>query len=242
MKTAPARQETPLISIIIPAFKIDIELRRCIDSVRTACPDPNKCEIIVVVPPRELSKDDNLLIGERLIAESHPSIYGAMNDGISASAGRYMYFLGKDDIVLPRFREALDRLESSLPSALFFDVYWGAKGIYSGRPSRLNIIKSNLCHQGIIYSRETIKRWGPYVRKMKVQADHLLNIRLLWDRECAHRFEYINMPLTWYSDAGFSSQNASDPTFWRLYPLILEKYVGKWAAGLLILYRKLRSR
>lgn len=242
MNTASNSHFEPLLSVIIPAFTVDIELRRCVDSVRIACPDAQRCEIIVVLPARELKRIDRLSIGECFIAEKHPSIYGAMNSGVTASTGRFLYFLGKDDIVLPRFREALNALETDSPSALFFDVLWGTAGILSSRPSRWKIIKRNLCHQGVIYSRDAICKFGPYVRRMRVQADHLLNIQLLWDSEQARRFKYLPLPLAWYSDAGFSSQDARDPTFWRLYPLILEKYVGKWAACLLSIHRKLRGR
>ncbi|BAZ90490.1 glycosyltransferase [Cylindrospermopsis raciborskii] len=230
----------PLISIIIPAREADIELRRCIDSVRIACPDHGKCQVIVVLPVTEIDKASLLLPEEYVITERKPGIYSAMNNGVSASSGRYLYFLGKDDIVLPRFSEALDLLESKSPDSLFFDVFWGVKGLVRGNPSRWRIILENICHQGIIYSREVLLIHGPYLTKMHVKADHLLNIRLLWDRVYSFQVEYMSLPLVWYSGTGFSSVN-TDSSFWHLYPLILQKYVGKWAACLLIAYRKLRT-
>ena len=195
-----------------------------------------------MLPRREFEKGRALLPDERLIAESRASIYGAMNDGIAASTGRYLYFVGKDDIVLPPFCEALALIESRHPSALFFDVFWGTRGVYRGRPSRWGVLVRNLCHQGIIYSREVVLRHGPYLRKMRVQADHLLNIRLLWDRDFAPRVSYMCHPLAWYSGAGFSVQTARDPVFWRLYPVIMRRHVGTWATCLLVTSRKLRGR
>ena len=183
-----------------------------------------------------------LLPAERVLAERHPSIYGAMNDGIAASAGRYLYFLGKDDIVLPPFRDVFAILEARRPSALFFDVYWGTGGVYTGRPSRWGVLIRNLCHQGIIYSRGALARHGPYLRRMRVQADHLLNIRLLWDRDPATRTHYLHRSLAWYSGGGFSVQIGRDPVFWRLYPTTMRRYVGTWAACLLVVSRKLRGR
>jgi glycosyltransferase involved in cell wall biosynthesis len=230
-----------LISIIIPAREADVELRRCIDSVRVACPDHQKCQIIVVLPASEIDKAIILLPEEDIITERKPGIYGAMNTGVVASLGRYLYFLGKDDIVLPRFSQALELLELESPDSLFFDVFWGVKGVVSGKPSRWRILLKNICHQGIIYSREILLTHGPYLARMCVQADHLLNIRLLWNSSQSLRIEYMRLPLAWYSDTGFSTVNACDPTFWRLYPLILQKYVGKWAACLVIIYRKLRG-
>ncbi len=164
-----------------------------------------------------------------------------MNDGVAASTGRYLYFLGKDDIVLPGFGEALRQIDRQRPAALFFDVYWGGRGVYSGRPSRWRLLVRNLCHQGIVYSREAFRRHGPYQRRMRVQADHLLNIRLLWDRSTAGQIAYIARALVWYSGTGFSA-TSRDPLFWRLYPLIMRRYVGAWAACLLVVSRRLRGR
>ena len=74
---------------------------------------------------------------------------------------------------------------------------------------------------------------------MRVQADHLLNIKLLWDRAAGPRIRYLDQPLAWYSGDGFSTQHR-DPTFWRLYPTIMRRYVGTWAMCLLNGYRTLR--
>jgi hypothetical protein len=239
---APASMdEVPVLSIVIPAFMADLELRRCVDSVRIACPDRARCEVIVVLPAGRVPDAQRWLPDEHVLAERHPSIYGAMNDGAAASRGRYLYFLGKDDIVLPGFAQVVAELESSTPRALFFDVYWGGRGVYSGRPSRLRLLTRNLCHQGIVYARDTFNEHGPYLRRMTVQADHLLNIRVLWDAASSGRIAYLPLALTWYSGAGFSAQRASDPLFWRLYPATLRKHVGGWAAGVLWAWRKLRG-
>lgn len=232
----------PSLSIVIPALEADTELRRCVDSVRIACGDRVRCEVLVVVPMHSVQATRAMLPLERIVIERRPGIYGAMNDGIEASTGRYLYFLGKDDIVLPRFDDVIRILEEQSPAALFFDVYWGTSGVFSGRPSRWRVLVRNLCHQGIVYSREAISSYGPYVRKMRVQADHLLNIRLLWDRGVARKFAYLGLPLVWYSGTGFSVKTARDPVFWRLYPLTLRRYVGSWAALLLVASRKLRGR
>jgi len=192
-----------------------------------------------VVPERCARDARSSFPDEVVIRERFSSIYGAMNDGVARSKGQYVYFLGKDDIVLPGLVSALTILSNQSPSVVFGDVYWGDRGIHSGKPSKLKIIGKNLCHQGIIYSRETILKYGPYIRRMKVQADQLVNTRILWDREGDNNFVYLDKPLAWYSGAGYSS-SVRDPLFWRLHPLILEKYVGAWAACLLKLYRRLK--
>jgi len=232
----------PLVSVVIPTLVADLELRRCVDSVRLVCPQAATCEVVIVAPPGQVQAILALLPGETVIAERRPSIYGAMNDGVAASHGEYLYFLGKDDIVLPSFARMLQVLGTERPGAIFGDVYWGASGIYPGRPSRWRVLVRNFCHQGIVYSRDAFRRHGPYNRKMRVQADHLLNIRLLWDRGRSGRILYFPQPLAWYSGAGFSIHQARDPVFWKLYPTIMKRFVGGWARLLLVSTRKLRGR
>ncbi|MEJ7138192.1 glycosyltransferase [Amphibiibacter pelophylacis] len=233
----------PLLSVIIPAIEVDLELKRCIDSVRLACgTDESRCEIVLVMPSCQLEVAQASMAGvTTFVAETRKGIYAAMNDGIRMSCGRYLFFLGKDDIILLPFGNVLDELAKVGGYAVFCDVYWGDKGVYSGRPSKWRVLLRNLCHQGIIYSREVIDEHGPYLRRMRVQADHLLNIRLLWDSRFAADVRYYRGGRVWYASEGFSSV-ARDPLFWRLYPLILKRYVAPAAGVLLSASRWLRGK
>lgn len=233
----------PLLSVIIPALDIDLELERCIGSVRLAFGETDdRVEIVLVAPGSRIGLAKERLQGvAQFVAETRRGIYGAMNDGIRASTGRYLYFLGKDDIVLAPFSKVMDQLSENGGSAAFFDVYWGAQGIYSGKPSKWRLLTRNLCHQGIVYSREVIDKHGPYLSRMKVQADHLLNIRLLWDAQFAATVRYMPGARVWYASEGFSSV-ARDPVFWRLYPVILKRYVSPIASALLVISRHVRGR
>ena len=231
----------PLLSIIVPVLEPDAELDRCLMAIRAAFHGDRLPEIVVVTPGGFTTNLSARLPWIRVTADSRKGIYAAMNDGARASRGRYLYFLGKDDIVLPAFGAALDVLRSDPPFALSCDIYWGDVGVYSGRPSRFGILARNICHQGVIYSREAFERHGPYLRRMRVQADHLLNIKVIWDRSIEVPMRYLDKPIVWYSGVGFSATNR-DPVFWRAYPTILRRYVGRWASALLSLYRCARGR
>lgn len=244
MKSKELQAAQPLLSVVIPSLCSDLELRRCVDSVRLAFSDDPRVEIIIVMPRAAVIAHDSFDNGGvrvRVVSERRKGIYSAMNDGIRASNAKYMYFLGKDDIVLPAFGQIISVLESASPSAVFCDVYWGASGVFSGRPSKWRVLIRNICHQGIVYSAEVIDEHGPYLRKMKVQADHLLNIKMLWDSLYSGRISYIPGARVWYSGDGYSA-TTRDAVFWRLYPLVLKKYVGRFAAAALIASRKLRFR
>lgn len=232
---------SPLLGIIVPVLEPDAEFTRCIHCIEAAFIGSRTPEVIIVTPLRFVEQIQNIFPWTRVCAETRKGIYGAMNDGASATRADYLYFLGKDDIVLPSFRSAVTLLERERPFVLCCDVYWGGHGKYRGAPSRFRLLARNLCHQGIIYSREAFLQHGPYNRKLRVQADHLLNIKILWDRKNSSRVLYLEKPLSWYSGDGFSLNNR-DFVFWRLYPIILSRYVGCWAGCLLNLYRSLRGR
>jgi glycosyltransferase involved in cell wall biosynthesis len=230
----------PLLSIIIPVLEPDAELDRCMQCIQGAFIGAPVPEVVVVTPRRFVAQTQFLFPWARVCAETRKGIYAAMNDGAHFSRGEYVYFLGKDDIVLPTLCKAVALLERERPFALFCDVYWGSRGVYRGAPSRIRLLARNLCHQGIVYSREAFDLHGPYLRRMRVQADHLLNIKILWDRKSGSRVRYLEEPLAWYSGDGFSMAHR-DPVFWRLYPTVMRRFVGSWAACLLTLYRRLRD-
>ena len=229
----------PLLSIVIPVLEPDAELTRCVHCIFGAAQDLQPLEVVIVTPSRYVTAITALYPSVLVCAETRRGIYSAMNDGAAASSGKYLYFIGKDDMMLSTLYEALKVLDRESPFTLFCDVYWGSRGIYSGKPSRLRLLARNFCHQGIIYSSEAFHKHGPYMRTMRVQADHFLNIKILWDPTSASRIFYLKKPLACYSGDGFSMVNR-DALFWRLYPNIMSRYVGRWAMYLLILYRLIR--
>lgn len=234
------KPDLPLLSIIVPTLEADRELDRCLASIELVCPDRAECEVVIVVPGAIASRVAQIYPAFRVVPDTRKGIYAAMNDGSKAARGLHLYYVGKDDIVLPAFADALRLLDRERPLTLFGDVYWGDQGIYRGAPSRFRLIGRNVCHQGIIYARSAFDRHGPYLRRMRLQADHLLNLKILWDRK-GPRPLYFDKPIAWYSGSGFSVVRGADPVFWRLYPTVLRRYVGAWAAAALTIYRKARG-
>lgn len=231
-----------LLTIVIPLLAPDDEFSRCMVSIACAFAGDEFPEVIVVTPSQHVETVQRAYPWARVLPEVTTGIYGAMNVGVRASAGEYLYFLGKDDILLPTLRIALHEIRNSRPFALFGDVYWGGRGVVSGGLSRFRLLTRNACHQGILYSREAMDLHGPYFRKMKLQADHLLNLKVMWDRKNASRICRLSVPLAWYSEEGLSSRVREDRIFRRLYPVVLRKYVGVWASCLLLVYRRVRGR
>ncbi len=219
-------------------MRVDLELRRCIASVQLALPAVPHCEILVVLPASQMEAAESLG-AVRVVAERRRGVYGAMNEGVAASSGAYLYFLGKDDILLPSVRDALALLAAQRPAALFCDVYWGDAGVRSCRPTKWLVLFNNVCQQGILYSRESVLRHGPFLRRLRVQADHLLNIKMLWDPACG-RVLYLPKPLAWYAATGLSAA-VRDATFYRIHPAIVRRYLGPVVAWLWHVYIGVRQ-
>lgn len=232
-----AAPDAPMLSVIIPALQVDLELRRCVDSVRLALPAEQR-EIVLVVPAGQLEAARGLEDVRVVIETRRGGVYGAMNDGAAASRGAYLYFLGKDDIVLPSAREALELLATGRPSVLFCDVYWGDAGVRSGRPWKWLVLFYNVCQQGIVYSRESWLRHGPFLRRLRVQADQLLNIKILWD-PVRGEVRYLRKPLAWYAATGVSFAKR-DAVFYRIHPAIVRRYLGPVVAWIWREYVKVR--
>lgn len=231
------------LSIIVPALRVDDDLRRCIASIRAARMDRGTYEVIVVLPDTQMAPARDAFTDIKLVPERRRGIYGAMNDGVRVSRGRYLYFLGQDDMVLEGFgRELVPMLQKSSAAAVFFDVYWGCEGIYRDRPSRWDVLRRNVCHQGVVYSTEVFRELGPYVRSMRIRADHFLNIKLLWTDHLRANVHYVPRPLAWFAGQGLSTTSPQDPVFDRLLPAIVGRYVGAWAQRVLVAKRLLGRR
>ena len=88
------------VSVILPALHPDNDYLRCLSSIRAALAGHVAYEIICVV------RDDKEFIGLKspdmhIFKENASGIYGAMNQGLQNTTGRYLYFVGQDDILLP---------------------------------------------------------------------------------------------------------------------------------------------
>ncbi len=100
-----------VISVIIPVYKAEAYLRRCVDSVRNQT--YQKLEIILVndgSPDQsgdiceEYAKKDPRI---RVIHKKNGGASSARNAGLDAATGNYISFVDSDDILHPRMLELL---------------------------------------------------------------------------------------------------------------------------------------
>lgn len=122
-----------MVSVIIPVYKSEQTLRRCVESVLSQ--DYSDFEIILVVdgPPDgsgilalELSKMDERIF---VINQSNQGVSKARNSGIMEARGEYIRFLDSDDYLpagaLGCMVKAITRDDSDLVIAGFHHLYYG---------------------------------------------------------------------------------------------------------------------
>jgi len=214
----------PDLSIILPTLLPNNDHIRCISSIRAALTNKILYEIIIVTPDvvffDDLAGHDNL----HIFAEDYPGIYGAMNTGIKRAVGRYLYFIGQDDILLPSSVGAILQGKENGAELILANVFWGNNKIFKNHPFITYLAWINWCHQGIFYNRERfIKEIGEYPVQFKAQADHYVNI--VFSSTPLLNITKYHGCIAWYSADGFSTQSP-DLVFRPVFPSLVRKHIG----------------
>ena len=105
--------EKSLISVIIPVYRVEQYLRRCVDSVLAQT--YSRIQVILVddgspddcpaICDAYAAKDDRV----QVIHQENAGLSGARNAGIEAAEGQYLAFVDSDDYLAPEFLECLYR-------------------------------------------------------------------------------------------------------------------------------------
>lgn len=174
------------ISIVIPVYEMPAALREALESIIEQ--RGVSWEIIVC----DGGNDEETL---ELIAQfTHhgvvhlrqfdTGVYAAMNHGLSAASGEWVYFLGADDRLahpqaLFNLLKAADHT-CSLVCGRVHNLAPRAKGVpeyHSPHWSRGLLFKNTVHHQGCIYRREHLTHYE-YPDDLKVLGDYHLNLWL----------------------------------------------------------------
>lgn len=224
MNSGSSNMSNPFFSIIIPTFNSAKTLSNCLDSIINQ--SFQNFEVVIV---DGISKDDTLNIIRQytstnskitFYSENDNGVYDAMNKGIDRAKGKWMYFMGSDDLLYSV--DTLSIVEKSIVisknckiiygnAIIIGDTSWAKDGqIYDGLFNTKKVLKRNICHQAIFYNHDFVKRKiGKYNLKYKVCADWDFNLRC-WSLV---KFQYLNIIISKFSNGGLSSQNISDDQF-----------------------------
>lgn len=226
----------PELSVILPALNADADFFRCVSAVRAALANKLSFEIVSVVPATEdfsgLSSPDL-----RIVCEQGVGIYAAMNTGLSCAKGRYVYFIGQDDVLLPEVVHALTNGARLKADIILGDVFWGSHKIFRNRRSPYSLMWTNWCHQATIYRRNIFREHNvSFPEKFRVQADHYVNIVLAAGKGLT--VVKHSACIAWYSAEGFSA-TSRDSEFRAAFPQIVREQFGLLSFWIVVLRRAL---
>ncbi len=243
----------PLLSIITVTYNAEHFINTCIEKLQ-AQTFKNFEHIIV----DGASTDNTLSIvldqqklhnNIALISEPDKGIYDAMNKGINASRGEWIFFLGADDYFYTN--TILEEVEHYLTGCKYNILYgnvWYQKlnKIYDGEFDIEKILKHNICHQSIFYNQTVFKLHGQFNLKYKQEADYEFNLRCWLQKRVIHQF--IPYTIAFYSDGGNSSF-ARDTDLVKDYPKLITHLIASSRDSVLnkiknfaIAYRKILLR
>lgn len=129
---------TPFLTVVVPVYRVEPFLRRCLDSILAGAPDGVE---VVAVDDRSPDRCGDLLDAyqraDRRVRVLHlhenVGLGRARNAGLDAARGEYVWFVDSDDW-LPRGSVAavVDRLRAARPDVLMVDherVYVGGRRV-----------------------------------------------------------------------------------------------------------------
>jgi glycosyltransferase involved in cell wall biosynthesis len=202
--------DAPYLSIIIPTRQAERTLRVALGTVLGQ--SFTGLEVLVM---DSVSTDGTLAIARgtndprvRIFSEPDKGVYDAMNKGIRAARGEFVYFLGSDDWL--QDERVLEDVFSTKDIDQF-DVLYGNvvstsfKGAYDGVFTYEKLLRRNVSHQACFYRRSLFARLGDYSLRYRAYADWEYNIRCFGNESV--RLHYIDRIIAGFGADGLSSRH-----------------------------------
>lgn len=206
-----------IFSIIVPVYNAAGTLENCLDSI--CCQSFTDFEIILM---DGASVDDSLQVAKkyadhysniRIITGKDHGIYDAMNKGIKAAKGEWLYFMGSDDILFDKnVLESLFKYINAGCDIIYGNSLWvpdNRKEV--GEWDYLQLLNMSINHQRIFYRSTLFEKLGAFNESYKIASDYELNIRFFCDPGVKKK--YINSTIARYHSGGYSA-NKIDGAFW----------------------------
>jgi glycosyltransferase involved in cell wall biosynthesis len=212
----------PTISVIIVSYNAAKHLRSCLERIRQQHCDDLQL-IIIDGGSKDGTTDIIVEYGDLVdywISEPDKGIYDAMNKGIDHIKGKWVLFLGADDLLEDGFKSMIAEL--TIPSAIYYGMVNVNKVIYKDEYSAYRLAKLNICHQAIFYPSSVFRKYR-YNLKYPVWADWFLNIQC-WN-DSSFPFVYKGHLIATFGLDGISS-TIPDLQFQKDRRKIVLQYLG----------------
>lgn len=201
----------PLITIAIVVRNRVADLPNALESVKKQAFDD--FELLVIDGGSTDGTVDLLRAESRVdfwLSEPDRGIYDAMNKAVRAARGRWVYFLGSDDVL----RDILPHASAYLkdPRSIYYgNVYRkGTKKIYDGKFGPWKLLRRNICQQAIFYPRSVFEH-HQFSLQYHLLADWEFNLRCYADPR--YSFSYIPLTVADYDDISGASSIVRDERF-----------------------------
>jgi len=206
----------PLVSVVIVVYNAAGTLSQAIESVTSQTYSNRE---LVIIDGK--SNDGSLEVIQThkkniayFISEKDNGVYDAMNKGIAAAKGEWIYFLGADDILHDKL--VLQNVFSSAGISGADFLYGNTRlmvgnRIIGGSRTYRQLIDANISHQAIFYQRNIFSRIGNYDLRYRILADYDLNLRIFKDEQI--RKKYLDINICLFNNKGGLSNTTIDLPF-----------------------------
>ena len=197
-----------LISIIIVIFNANKTINYTIDSILAQTYN-NKEIVVIDGNSNDGSIETVKKFGNKIdyfISEKDEGVYDAMNKGIKASKGEWVFFLGADDVLFDKnvLSNIFNTNSFNEIDFLYGDVVLTSnKKNYGGERTYMSLVDKNICHQAIFYKRNIFNKIGNYNLNYKILSDFNTNVRIFENVEL--KKQYLNQTVSIYNNKGLSS-------------------------------------
>jgi glycosyltransferase involved in cell wall biosynthesis len=201
------KRRRPMVSVITVVFNGDKTLEDTIKSVIKQ--DYDSFEYLIIDGG---SQDGTLKIIQEYeqqidywISEPDNGIYDAMNKGIELANGRWIYFIGADDVLVGDTVLSQVFKQKLRGDLIYGNVLWGDTGkVYDGPFTLAKLKGGNICQQAIFYRRSLLYKLGKFNTKYRYLADWVFNMRAFakWNIKAI----YIDTIVARYALSGISSR------------------------------------
>lgn len=198
----------PKLSIIIPSYNNADQLSTLLDSIKSQI--FGDFEVLVIDgnstdDTKEIVKKHGPLINY-FVSENDKGIYDAMNKGIRASKGEWLYFIGCDDEFYST--EALFNVfqqEDYSTAVMYGKIFNKTKQKVEGEAirSKEELINTSIWHQSVFYRRAVFEQFGEYDLSYKIAADVVFNLSTF--SQIFNQWKFIDVVVSVFSGDGISS-------------------------------------
>lgn len=217
-------EKAVLVSIICVSYNAEKHVKAFLESIQKY--KPANCELIIFdgesTDQTKAIVNNYASVVDQLISEKDSGVYNAMNKALHHAKGKWLYFMGTDDLLLadfPLFITYLKEEDTIYHGNILMD---NETIVRSSDPYRL--AKENISHQTIFYPASVFKKYH-YNEQYQICADYELNLKLRGDK--AYRFEYVPLTPAAFGTDGLSSLKR-DELFEGTKANIVKRNLGLW--------------